>query len=102
MSTASHSSEHNLLPLIVEPEHLQEHLQEMPEAVGQVQWESFRRWDLSFPVESFPVKAVSLKLVSGENDLGTLLGIKGQYLLFAHGGLNMRNLKGYNLLISQD
>ena len=27
MSTASHSSEHNLLPLIVEPEQLQEHLQ---------------------------------------------------------------------------
>ena len=27
MSPASHSSEHNLLPLIVEPEQLQEHLQ---------------------------------------------------------------------------
>ncbi len=82
-------------------DYLKGHLQNIPEAVDQVCWEPFKRWQISFPVSEFPKKAVSLKLVAGENDLGLLLGVKGQYLLFEHGGLNMRNLKGYNLLILQ-
>lgn len=52
---------------------------------------------LEYPVESFPEKIRTLSL--GEEPLisGKLLGIKGQYLLFAQGVLNMRKHTGYQV-----
>jgi hypothetical protein len=54
---------------------------------------------LDFPVLQYPQKLVSLSFDKSPLIEGTLLGIKGQYLLLDTGVLNIRNASGYELIL---
>lgn len=55
---------------------------------------------LVYPIEAYPRVVKGIKLLEEGMWQARLLGIKGQYLLFEEGVLNMRNLSGYALEIS--
>jgi len=55
--------------------------------------------DLKYPVHTYPQKINSLNLAKTPLITNKLLGIKGQYLIFEHGVLNIRNYTGYELAI---
>jgi hypothetical protein len=58
---------------------------------------------LSYPVQAQPDKLVSLDLeTAGATAGGRLLGIKGQYLIFDSGVLNVRKYTGYELELRLD
>ena len=50
---------------------------------------------IDYPVQTYPVKVVSLSLDKTPDFSGKLLGIKGQYLIFDCGVLNVRKFAGY-------
>lgn len=52
---------------------------------------------LNFPVLTYPEKLVSLSFDKTPLIEGTLIGIKGQYLLLDTGVVNIRNASGYEL-----
>lgn len=52
---------------------------------------------LSYPVLRYPEKAVSLNFDKTATIAGRLNGIKGQYLMFEHGVLNIRKFGGYEV-----
>lgn len=52
---------------------------------------------LSYPVEAWPKKITALNLDKTPEIEGTLLGIKGQYLIFDSGVLNIRKYTGYEV-----
>ncbi|MFH7572341.1 DUF2797 domain-containing protein, partial [Pseudomonas syringae group genomosp. 7] len=51
--------------------------------------------ELRYPVEAYPAKIVSFNLHKHPNAEGTLLGIKGQYLIFETGVNNIRKYTAY-------
>ena len=52
------------------------------------------------PVKSFPSKITSLNLDTDPEISGEIVGIKGQYLIFAEGRvLNIRKFSGYHMEI---
>jgi len=53
--------------------------------------------DINFPVIEYPVKVKSLNFDKTHEVNGKLNGIKGQYLIFNTGVLNMRKFAGYKL-----
>lgn len=55
---------------------------------------------LSYPVLEYPTKAVSLSLDKTPAIEDTLLGIKGQYLIFSGGVLNVRKFAGYRVRVA--
>jgi hypothetical protein len=52
-----------------------------------------------YPVLQYPEKVQSLNLEKSPHIEGTLLGIKGQYLIFDHGVINLRSYAGYEVEI---
>ena len=52
---------------------------------------------ISYPVLEFPTKVKSLNLDKTPEIGGTLMGIKGQYLIFDTGVINIRKYGGYHL-----
>ena len=52
---------------------------------------------ISYPVTQYPVKIASLDLEKLQQVGGVLMGIKGQYLIFDSGVINMRKYAGYHL-----
>jgi len=52
---------------------------------------------INYPVLEFPTKVSSFNLDKTPSIGGTLLGIKGQYLMFDCGVINMRKYGGYHL-----
>jgi hypothetical protein len=52
---------------------------------------------IQYPVLEFPTKVSAFNLDKTPNVEGTLLGIKGQYLIFDAGVINMRKYGGYQL-----
>lgn len=52
---------------------------------------------ISYPVLEYPTRVSSLNLDKVPDVGGTLLGIKGQYLVFDSGVINMRKYGGYQL-----
>lgn len=56
--------------------------------------------DISYPVEAYPKKISSFNLDKNPIAEGTLIGIKGQYLLFDTGVINIRKYTAYQLAIS--
>lgn len=52
---------------------------------------------IEYPVHAYPEKINSLNFDTDPVVEGTLLGIKGQYLIFDTGVINMRRYAGYNL-----
>ncbi len=55
---------------------------------------------ISYPIQSYPQKKVSLKPNITKPTSEILRGIKGQYLLFGSGGMNIRSLEGYHVEVS--
>ncbi len=53
--------------------------------------------DISYPVLSYPEKVVSISFDKNEVVGGKLLGIKGQYLIFDVGVINIRSHTGYKV-----
>lgn len=56
--------------------------------------------EIRYPVEAYPKKVSSLNLDKTPTVGGTLLGIKGQYLIFDAGVINLRKYQGYRLAVS--
>ena len=56
--------------------------------------------DIKYPVVEYPKKITSLSFDKSSKIEGTLLGIKGQYLIFDIGVINMRKHQGYKINIS--
>lgn len=55
---------------------------------------------IEYPVLEFPLKVTSFNLDKNPSVGGTLMGIKGQYLIFDTGVINMRKYGGYHLSLS--
>ena len=55
--------------------------------------------DIDYPVLEYPTKITSLNLDKTPEIRGTLLGIKGQYLIFDIGVINIRKYTGYHVEI---
>ena len=53
--------------------------------------------NINYPVEEYPVKIKSFNLDKDPNVSGVLKGIKGQYLIFDAGVINLRKYAGYKL-----
>lgn len=53
--------------------------------------------DISYPVLEYPTKVVSLNFDKTPLVEGTLMGIKGQYLMFDTGVINIRKFGGYKV-----
>lgn len=58
-------------------------------------------WDLSYPVQQYPTKVTSLDFEKQPVIEGRLLGIKGQYLVFDIGVLNIRKFSAYEITLSE-
>ncbi|MEC4563080.1 DUF2797 domain-containing protein [Pseudomonas inefficax] len=56
---------------------------------------------MKYPVEAYPSKIVSFNLDKDSVVEGTLLGIKGQYLIFDTGVINIRKYTAYQLAVLQ-
>ncbi len=54
-------------------------------------------FELSYPVAQYPQKITSLSFDKTPKISGELWGIKGQYLIFAHGVINLRKYQGYEV-----
>jgi hypothetical protein len=57
---------------------------------------------ISYPVLEYPTKVKSFNLDKTPSVGGTLLGIKGQYLIFESGVINLRKYGGYQLSITHN
>jgi hypothetical protein len=57
---------------------------------------------LTYPVAHYPTKVVSLNLDKTPEISGTLLGIKGQYLIFDIGVINLRRFTSYKVEVTTD
>jgi len=53
--------------------------------------------DIEYPVQQYPTKVVSLNFDKQPNIEGILLGIKGQYLIFDIGVINIRKFTSYEV-----
>jgi len=56
--------------------------------------------DITYPVTEYPTKIVSLNLDKTPVVEGTLMGIKGQYLIFDTGVINIRKYTGYEVTVA--
>ncbi|HSX70498.1 MAG TPA: DUF2797 domain-containing protein [Pseudomonas sp.] len=55
--------------------------------------------EISYPIEAYPAKITSFNLDKDPLVEGTLLGIKGQYLMFDTGVINIRKYTAYQLAV---
>ena len=60
--------------------------------------EEVRRFN--YPVLTYPQRVTALNLDKTPTIEGTLLGIKGQYLIFDVGVLNVRKFTGYQVTVT--
>ena len=56
--------------------------------------------EINYPVLEYPKKVISLGFDKNPRIEGTLMGIKGQYLIFDVGVINIRKHQGYKINIS--
>lgn len=56
---------------------------------------------IRYPVEAYPAKITSFNLDKTPRVEGTLMGIKGQYLIFDTGVINIRKYTAYQLAVHQ-
>lgn len=56
--------------------------------------------DIEYPVQEYPEKISSFNFDKDPLVTGTLLGIKGQYLIFDGGVMNLRRFGGYEVAVS--
>lgn len=57
--------------------------------------------EIRYPIEAYPAKISSFNLDKQPLAEGTLLGIKGQYLMFDTGVINIRKYTAYQLAIHE-
>ena len=57
---------------------------------------------IDYPVQKFPEKVLSFNLDKDPRVEGTLTGIKGQYLIFDTGVINLRKYSGYQVALATD
>ncbi|MNS80843.1 hypothetical protein D3C72_1145400 [compost metagenome] len=57
--------------------------------------------EIRYPVEQYPAKIVSFNLDKNPIAEGTLMGVKGQYLIFDTGVINIRKYTAYQLAVHQ-
>ncbi len=57
--------------------------------------------EIRYPIEQYPTKVVSFNLDKDPIAEGTLMGIKGQYLIFDTGVINIRKYTAYQLAVHQ-
>lgn len=57
--------------------------------------------DIQYPVEQFPQKITSFNFDKSPHVNGTLIGIKGQYLMFDTGVINIRKFGSYEVTVEQ-
>lgn len=55
---------------------------------------------LTYPVSRYPEKVTSFNFDKTATVAGRLNGIKGQYLIFDHGVINMRKFSGYEVVVA--
>ena len=55
--------------------------------------------DLHYPIEIAPLKVTALNFDKTPHISGVLHGIKGQYLIFDKGVLNVRKFTGYEITL---
>jgi hypothetical protein len=71
-------------------------LQWLPEEVKPYFATEQKVYDIHFPIENYPTKINSLNLEKAPLFTGTVMGIKGQYVLFTDGTVfNVRSNEGY-------
>lgn len=68
-------------------------------AADQATWVDSSPYQFHYPVLTYPTKIKSLNLDKTPTIQGTLLGIKGQYLLLDTGVINLRKFSGYEIEI---
>jgi hypothetical protein len=66
-----------------------------PEMIADAECRDFR-----YPVLEYPAKVTAINLDKNPRAEGTLLGIKGQYLILDTGVLNIRKYGGYEIALS--
>jgi hypothetical protein len=66
-----------------------------PEFIADAEVRAFR-----YPVLEYPAKVASINLDKNPELEGTLMGIKGQYLIFDTGVINIRKYGGYEIAFS--
>ncbi|BCE01709.1 DUF2797 domain-containing protein [Marinicellulosiphila megalodicopiae] len=79
-----------------------EQVQSLQEKYGLVAIQMFEHGEVvefNFPVNQYPEKITSLNLDKNPEIQGCLKGIKGQYLIFDTGVINIRKYSGYELTI---
>ena len=72
-----------------------EHDSEQPDFIVDAESRAFR-----YPVLEYPEKVTAINLDKNPQAEGTLLGIKGQYLILDTGVLNVRKYGGYEIAFS--
>lgn len=71
----------------------------------QVSWQVLANPEtlsISYPIQAYPEKLVTYDLDKQAVLIDRLIGIKGQYLLFEHGVLNVRKYTGYTVQLEID
>jgi hypothetical protein len=76
-------------------------LAQLKNAHARLDWESLDELPVSlcYPVAQYPDKVTSLSFDKTANISGVLNGIKGQYLIFDHGVINIRKFSGYEVVV---
>jgi hypothetical protein len=74
--------------------------QALSQVSGYAYCDSAKVLKFCYPVTRYPEKVTSLSLDKTNSVSGVLEGIKGQYLLFDHGVMNVRKFAGYNVNIT--
>jgi hypothetical protein len=59
--------------------------------------QNYEKYDFEYPVLEYPLKIESLSFDKTPSIQGKLMGIKGQYLIFDRGVLNLGKFEGYEL-----
>jgi hypothetical protein len=67
---------------------------------GEIQQINQQTVDIKYPVSEYPKKIKPLNFDKQAEIEGTLLGIKGQYLMLDTGVLNIRKFSGYNIAVN--
>jgi hypothetical protein len=85
----------------IDLEEIREEMQEeWPQEIAATTDTSTSQLNISYPVLEYPTKITSLNFDKNPLVEGTLLGIKGQYLLLDTGVINIRKFQGYQVEIS--
>ena len=83
-------------------EDIDEEISEL-ESGGNIEFlEDSKVVSINYPVHEYPTKVNSLNFDKHSQIKGTLLGIKGQYLILNSGVLNIRKLSGYNVVVQYE